>query len=101
MEIFDDFILGDSWTTQLLSNSHEIYKFFDDSFEVRRIHLDISKTFEKVWRKELLYKITQNNISGKLFDIITNFLNFTKQSVLLNGQYSSWTILKPGHLSIM
>ena len=27
----------------------------------------------------------------KLFDIITDFLNFRKQRVVLNGQYSSWT----------
>ena len=101
MEIFDDFILGDSWTTQFVSNSHEICKSFDNSFEVRRILLDISKTFEKLWRKELLYKITQTGISGKFFDIITDFLNFTKQRVRLNGQYSSWTILKTGHLNTM
>ena len=25
------------------------------------------------------------------FDIIINFLNFIKQRVILNGQYSSWT----------
>ena len=30
------------------------------------------------------------------FDIITDFLNFRKQRVVLNGQYSSWTSIEGG-----
>ena len=29
-------------------------------------------------------------------DIITDFLNFRKQRVVLNGQYSSWTSIEAG-----
>ena len=36
----------------------------------------------------------QNCISGKLFDIITNFLDIRK--VVLNGQHSSWTSIEFG-----
>ena len=57
--------------------------------------LYISKTYDKVWHKGLLYKLKENGNSGKLFDITTDFLNFTKQRVVLNGQYSSF---KPGYL---
>ena len=84
---------GDSCINQLLSITHEIYKSFDDGLEVRGIFLDISKAFDKVWHKGLLH-IKQNGISGKLFDIITDFLNFRKQRVVLNGQYSSWTSIE-------
>ena len=38
-------------------------------------------------------KLKQKGISGMLFDIITDFLNFRKQSCL-NDQYSSWTSIK-------
>ena len=38
----------------------------------------------------------KNGFSGKLIDIIANFLNFRKQRVVLNGQYSSWTSIKAG-----
>ena len=38
----------------------------------------------------------KNCISGKLCDIITNFLNFRKQRVVLHGQYSSWTSIEAG-----
>ena len=40
---------GDSCINQLLAITHEIYKSFDDGFEVRTVFLDISKAFEKVW----------------------------------------------------
>ena len=41
-----------------------------------------------------MHKLKQNGISGKLFDSITDFLNFRKQRVVLNGQYSSWTSIE-------
>ena len=41
-----------------------------------------------------MHKLKQTDISGKLFDIIMNFLNFRKQRVLLNGQYSSWATIE-------
>ena len=43
-----------------------------------------------------MYKLKQKCISGKLFDTITDFLNFRKQRVVLNGQYSSWTSIEAG-----
>ena len=73
-------------------HTQEIYKSFDDGLEVRGIFLDISKAFDKVWHQGLLHKLNQNGISGKLFDIVTDFLNFRKQKVVLNGEYSSWRI---------
>ena len=85
---------GDSCINRLLSITHEIYKSFNDGLEVRGILLDISKAFNKVWHQGLLHKLKQNGISGKLFGIIIDFLNFRKQRVVLNGQYSSWTSIE-------
>ena len=49
---------GDSCTNQLLSiTTHEIYKSFDDGLDVRGVFSDISKAFDKVWHKSLLYKL--------------------------------------------
>ena len=81
---------GDSCTNQLLSVTDKIYKSFDNGPEVRAIFLDILKAFDKAWHKGFLLKLKQIDISGKLFDIITN-LNFRKQRVVLIGQYSSST----------
>ena len=41
-----------------------------------------------------MHKLKKNGISGKLFDIITDYLNLRKQRIVLNGQYSSWTSIK-------
>ena len=49
---------------QLLAITHEIYKSFDDGFEVRGVFLDISKAFGKVWHEGLIFKLKQNGISG-------------------------------------
>lgn len=40
---------GGSCTNQFLAFINEIYKSFDQSFEVRVVFLDISNTFDKVW----------------------------------------------------
>ena len=47
--------------------------------------LDISEAFDKVWHKGLIFKLKQNGISGNLLSTLTDFLNFTKQRVALDG----------------
>ena len=79
-----------------LSITHEIYQSFDDSLEVRAVSLDISKAFDKVWHKGLIPKLKQNGISDKILNIITDFLSFRKQRVLLNEQASSWASIEAG-----
>ena len=76
--------------------THEIYRLFNDGFEVRRVFLDISKAFDKVWHKGLIYKLKQNGISGKFLNVIIHFLSNRKQRVVLNGKYSSWANIEAG-----
>ena len=87
---------SDSCINQLLSITHEIYKSFDDGYEVRGVFLDISKAFDKVWHNGLIYKLKQNRVSGNLLNLIIDFLDARKQRVVLNGQYSSWASVKAG-----
>ena len=47
----------DSCINQLLVIIHEIYKSFDEGFEVRDVFLDISKAFGKAWNEGLLFKL--------------------------------------------
>ena len=76
---------GDSCVNQLLSITNEIYQSFDDNLEVRTVFLDISKAFDKVWHKGLIYKLKQNGIWGSILNTIIDFLSFRKQRVVLNG----------------
>ena len=58
--------------------------------------LDISKAFDKVWHESLIFKLKQNGISGKLLNLIKDFLKKRKQRVVLNGQFSSWDDVNAG-----
>ena len=57
---------GNSCINQLSSITHGIYLYFGNGFEVRGIFLDISKAFNKVWQKGLIYKLKQNGLVGNL-----------------------------------
>ena len=89
---------SDSCVFQLSSITHEIYTSFDcnPSLEVRGVFLDISKAFDKVWHKGLIYKLQSVGISGNLLNLITSFLDNRFQRVLLNGQESGWLPIKAG-----
>ena len=57
---------------------------------MRGVFLDISKAFDKVWHKDIIFKIKQNGVSGKLLSLLSEFLKDRKQGVTLNGLVSSW-----------
>ena len=56
------------------------------------IFCDISKEFDRVWHKGLLYKLQ----TGHLLQWFTNYLNNRKQRVVLPEVFSHWTHLKAG-----
>ena len=79
---------GDSCINQLLCITHYIYQSLDDGLETRGVFLDISKAFDKVWHKGLLFKLKQNGISGNLLNVITDvFVSEETKSCL------KWTAL--------
>ena len=88
----------DSTTNQLLYLVNEIHKAFENpkSLEVRAVFLDISKAFDTVWHKGLLFKLKQNGISGSLLMFFQDYLNNRKQRVVLNGSYSSYSTIESG-----
>ena len=53
---------------------YEVYKFFHGEYEVRGFVLDISKRVDKVWLNELIFKLKQNGISGKLMNLIISWI---------------------------
>ena len=67
--------------------------------EVRSVFLDILKAFD--WHDGIIYKLTQNEISGNLLNHLEEFLKESKQRVVLNGQVSTWKISILGTLLLL
>ena len=84
---------GYSCINKLLAITHEIYKSFDDGFEVGTVFLDISKAFEKVWHEGFIFKLKQNGISGNLLNLLCVF---RKQRIMLNGKVTDWSDVRAG-----
>ena len=89
---------GDSTINQLISITHSIYIAFEEfsSRETRAIFLDISKAFDKVWHKRLLFKLKSNGITGFLIALIKAFLTDRCHRVVLNGKCSDWKLVTAG-----
>ena len=89
---------GDSCINQLINITHDVFQSFDSnpSLEVRGVFLDISKAFDRVWHKGLLFKLKSNGIEGNLYNLIESFLCDRFQRVVLNGQNSKWEKISAG-----
>ena len=89
---------GNSCIYQLLAITHDIFLSFDSnrSLETRRVFLDISKAFDRVWHGGLLFKLKQNGFSGNLLRLIKTFLSDSVQRVTLIGKTSDWENIQTG-----
>ena len=60
------------------------------------VFLDVSKAFDKVRHKGLLFKLGQFGIVGTLYDWIEHYLTGRSQKVVINGISSSLRYLQTG-----
>ena len=60
------------------------------------IFLDVSKAFDKVWHKGLLYKLQCYGITGPLLEWFRSYLTDRRQRVVLEGACSDWREVKAG-----
>ena len=90
------FRTNDSVTNQLICLVDSIHSSLDINLDVRPVFLDMSKTFDKVWKEGLLFKLKQNGINGKLLNLLKGYLANRNRRVLLNGYESGWGIVESG-----
>ena len=90
------FLPGDSTINQLTDLYNTFCKALDDGKEVRAIFCDVSKAFDRVWHKGLLFKLKSVGISGSLLNWFTDYLKDRRQRVVLPGATSSWAYIKAG-----
>ena len=65
---------GDSTVNQLVYLVNRIYAVFEQGKEVRMVYLDISKAFDKVWQKGLLYKLEAIGVRDPLLSWLCSSL---------------------------
>ena len=89
---------SDSCVNQLLAITREICKGFNcnSTFDVTSVVLGMSKAFDKVWQKDLLYMPMFVVISGELYNLLEKYLSGRFQRVVLNRQTSSWRPILAG-----
>ena len=92
------FLPGDSCISQLLSIVHDINSSFDcdPTIDVRGAFLDISKVFDKVLHDGIIFKLETYGVKGKLLNLIKNYFHARYQRIVLNGETSTWELVKSG-----
>ena len=83
------FVPGDSTVNQLIDIYNTFCKALDEGKKVSAIFCDISKAFDRVWHKGLLFKLKSACESGSLLTWFSDYLNDRKQRVVLPGASSS------------
>lgn len=87
---------GDSTVNQLVLIVHKIYEALEQGKEVRMVYLDMSKAFDRVWHKGLLFKLESLGVRDPLLSWIRSYLTNRKQRVVIDGQSSNWREMEAG-----
>ena len=88
---------GHNTQMQLMYFANKLYKSLDSGHDFTAIYLDISKYFDKIWHKGLLYKCkTEFGISGKLQEWLKSYLEGRRQKVRINDSFSAMKTLGAG-----
>lgn len=87
---------NDSTINQLSYMYHQFSDALDKKKDVRIVFCDVSKAFDKVWHRGIIFKLKQFGIENKLLDWFSNYLDNRKQRVIIKGQNSEWGIIEAG-----
>ena len=90
------FIPGDSTVNQLVDIYNTFCKALDEGKEVRAVFCDISKAFDRVWHKGLLYKLKYVGVTDSLLHWCSDYLANRKQRVVIPGACSDWLPVTAG-----
>lgn len=90
------FVPGDSTVNQLVDIYNTFCNALGQGKEVRAVFCDISKAFDRVWHKGLLFKLKRMGINGSLFDWFFNDLSDRKQKIVIPGAIFSWGYIIAG-----
>ncbi|KAK3095789.1 hypothetical protein FSP39_019145 [Pinctada imbricata] len=87
---------GHSTVTQLIEMYHQICLAIDNREFSCFTFCDISKAFDRVWIKGLIYKLEKYGFKGRILAWISDYLSNRTQQVKLKNSVSSVGFLKSG-----
>lgn len=90
------FLPNHSTTFQLIDIYHHICQTFDNNQYSCMVFCDVSKAFDRVWHKGLIFKLKQHGISGNLLDWISNYLDNRYQKVAIRSCTSNFKKVSAG-----
>ena len=77
------FLPNHSITYQLIDIYHHICQTFDNDQFSCMFFCDVSKAFDSVWHKGLIFKLKQYGISGSLLNCVTDYISNRTQRVAI------------------
>ena len=90
------FLPGHSTVYQLIETYDCILKAIDEGKLSCIVFCDLSKAFDRVWHKGLLFKLQTYGVIGNLFKWLQNYLENRKQRVMYRQSNSSLKSLHAG-----
>lgn len=90
------FIPGDSTVFQLLGIYDDLCQSLDKQCTSQAIFFDISKAFDRVWHRGLIYKLYAIGIRDMLLEWIKDYLSDRTQAVVIKGCMSNYRCVHSG-----
>ncbi len=90
------FMPGHSTQFQLIEIYHQICMSLDKHEDLCMVFCDISKAFDRVWHKGLLFKLKQYGIPTFMIKWFQSYLTNRRQRVCVNSTLSSEQVLHAG-----
>ena len=87
---------GDSTINQPVDLSNKFLQALDEGKEIRVVFCDVSKAFDIVWHKSLLFKQKSVAFSTQLLEWFSSYLSNRRQRVCFKGFNSSWLHINAG-----
>jgi len=79
------FIPGHSTVTRMVEMYHSFCNEVSEDKKIRVIFCDVSRAFDRVWHRGLLYKLEKCGIRGSILAWFASYLQERYQRVLING----------------
>ena len=90
------FLPGQSTVFQLIDIYNQICKAFDEHKSTCMVFCDISKAFDRVWHKGIIFKLRQFGVTGNILRWIQNYLSQRNQRVFIGNALSDQKIINAG-----